>query len=53
MISRKTNLPPLRRHLPTNTQPFHPDLLAPNRSTSLITETDSVVSLSLFVLGFC
>lgn len=39
MISSETNLLHLRRHPPTNTQPFHSDLLAPNRS-SLITETD-------------
>lgn len=49
MIPSETNLPHLRRHPPTNTQPFHPDLLAPNRSTSPTTETDTLVSQSLVI----
>lgn len=32
MISAETNLRRLRLHPPTNTQSFHPDLLAPNGS---------------------
>lgn len=47
MISSETNLPHLRRHPLTNTQPFHPDLLASNRSTSPTTETDTLVSRAL------
>lgn len=49
MIPSETNLPQFWRHPPTNTQPFHPDLLSPNRSTSLTTETDTLVSRSLVI----